>query len=79
MPAPYRMIGEPTDDAVLNLRRAERSAWWAHKDARETVVSTPINHPALAIARKRVEATQAAWAAALRELDAITQHGVETV
>ena len=70
MPAPYRMIGEPTDEATINRRRAERSAWWAHKDARETVAATPLDHPALVIARKRVGATQRAWAAALRELDA---------
>lgn len=70
MAANFRAYGHPTPDRVENLRRAERSAWHTHIDAREAVALMPPRHPGLELARERVWRTERAWRETLRALDA---------
>lgn len=71
-----RNIGMPTVDRGENLRRAERSAWYAHVDAREAVaIIPPTDCVRLDLARRRVETCRAVWAACLLALDQVNQGG----
>lgn len=71
MPAAIRTIGRPTGDPVEDARRLERSTWWALLDARATVAAAHPESVMASVARCRVCVTENAWAAALRDLDAI--------
>jgi hypothetical protein len=72
MPAAIRTIGQPTGDAVEDARRLERSAWFGLRavmlDAAEVPLTEGMMHSA---AREAVRSAKAAWAQALRDLDAL--------
>lgn len=72
MPASFRSIGKPTDDALENARRGERSAWWSLVHSYEALAEVPAGHESrLEFERARVEKARAAWAEALRALDGL--------
>ena len=75
MPAPYRSIGAPSEDRDLNVRRAERSAWHAHLDAREEVALMRLGSPSVEFARARVRVTRDAWVEAMHAVERMWRMG----
>ena len=67
-----RSIGYPSDDAVENMRRAERNAFNVVRTALIELADHPLHDEAgLARIRQRYANAKDNWASALRTLDAM--------
>lgn len=72
MPPAIRTIGQPTGDPLEDARRLERSTWWALHALLAKQAEVPMSEEwARNLASIAVRDTRQAWAAALRDLDAL--------